>query len=132
MEKAYFIKTGFSREISPHDEDWFFVRTAALARKLYLRPGLGVKNLQHIYGKKVRRGVAKSHHAKGSGKILRYALNQLLDANILMRYNDKRNNNFGGDDHKDKNYPKMMTPEGQKELNEVAQTVFKTLYSQEA
>ena len=77
-----------------------------------MRPGLGVKNLQHIYGGKVRRGSAKSHHAKASGKILRYGLNQLLEANILMRYNDKRNNNFNGDDHKDKNYPKIVSPEG--------------------
>ena len=45
MENHYFIKTGFSREVSPQDEDWFYTRTAALARKIYLRPGLGIKNL---------------------------------------------------------------------------------------
>ena len=113
IENAEFIKTGFFKNISPNDEDWFYTRTAALARKIYLRPGLGVKNLQHIYGGKNRRTTrGKRHHAKGSGKVLRYALNQLLDANILMRYNDKRNNNYNDNNHKDKNYPKILTPNG--------------------
>ncbi len=131
IENHYFLKTGFSREVGPQDEDWYYVRCAALARKLYLRPGLGVRNLQHIFGKKKRFGVAKDHHSKGSGKVIRHALNQLMEANVLMRFNDKRNNTFEGDNHHDKLYPKIVSPEGQKELNEIAATVFKSLYQQE-
>ena len=101
-----------------------------MARKIYLRPGLGVRNLQHIFGKKQRNGVAKDHHSKGSGKVIRHALNQLMEANVLMRFNDKRNNSFQGDNHKDKLFPKIISPEGQKELNEVAATVFKVLHTQ--
>ena len=45
IDNHYFIKTGFSREISPNDDDWFYTRAAALARKMYLRPSLGVGTL---------------------------------------------------------------------------------------
>ena len=74
MKNFYYIKTGHSREIVPHNEDWFYVRTAALARKIYLRPGLGVGTLKHIYGKNGRYGHSRNHHTKGSGKIIRYCL----------------------------------------------------------
>lgn len=51
MENGHYIKTGTTREIAPHSEDWFYTRSAALARKIFLRPCLGVKTLQHIFGK---------------------------------------------------------------------------------
>ena len=131
MENAFFIKTGKSRELAPYDEDWFYVRAASLARKIYLRPELGVGTLQHIYGRKCRNGHRKKHAAKGSGKIIRYALQQLSDAGILMRYNDKRNHNADEDiDRDDKNYPRIITPKGQKELNQIAGQVFKKLYQE--
>ena len=43
MENGYYIKTGASREISPHSEDWFYIRCAALARRIFLKPCVGVK-----------------------------------------------------------------------------------------
>lgn len=45
MENGFYIKTGASREIAPNNEDWFYTRVAALARKVYLRPCLGVRTL---------------------------------------------------------------------------------------
>lgn len=51
MENGHYVKTGTTREIAPHDENWFYTRCAALARKMFLRPCLGVKTLQHIFGK---------------------------------------------------------------------------------
>ena len=51
MENGHYIKTGCSRDVSPQDEDWFYTRCAALARKIFLRPCLGVGTLQHIFGK---------------------------------------------------------------------------------
>ena len=74
VDKHEYLKTGYSREISPHDEDWFYTRAAALARKMYLRPGLGVGALRHIFGKNGRNGHRRNHHTKGSGKVIRYAL----------------------------------------------------------
>eukprot|EP00640_Fibrocapsa_japonica_P008456 CAMPEP_0113937612 /NCGR_PEP_ID=MMETSP1339-20121228/4196_1 /TAXON_ID=94617 /ORGANISM="Fibrocapsa japonica" /LENGTH=72 /DNA_ID=CAMNT_0000940449 /DNA_START=81 /DNA_END=296 /DNA_ORIENTATION=- /assembly_acc=CAM_ASM_000762 len=31
------VKTGVNRELSPYSEDWYYIRAAALARKVYLR-----------------------------------------------------------------------------------------------
>ena len=42
------VKTGNGREVVPNDEDWFYVRAAAVVRKVYLRPQLGVGRMAHI------------------------------------------------------------------------------------
>ena len=36
------MKTSVSRELAPYDEDWYFIRCASLARRLYVRQGTGV------------------------------------------------------------------------------------------
>ncbi len=69
-----FIKTGIAKEVSPQDADWFYIRTAALARLIALKPNTGVGRLRHIYGDSQRAGQGKNHHKAGSGKIIRYAL----------------------------------------------------------
>ena len=74
LENGHYVKTGSSREIAPNNEDWFYIRCAALARRLYLKPCVGVKTLQHIFGKRGRFGNKKKHHTQGSGKIIRYGL----------------------------------------------------------
>merc|ERR1712138_25375 len=39
---ADLVKTGTLKELAPYDPDWFYYRTASIARKVYLRNGLGV------------------------------------------------------------------------------------------
>merc|ERR1711890_25354 len=36
------VKTGTFKELAPYDEDWFYVRAASVARKVYLREGYGM------------------------------------------------------------------------------------------
>ncbi len=31
------VKTNVAKELAPYDEDWFYVRTASVARHLYIR-----------------------------------------------------------------------------------------------
>ena len=131
LPNSHFLKTAHGKEMTPYSEDWFYVRAAALARKLYLRPELGVGSLRHIYGVKKRNGNAKNHHSTGSGKVIRYALQQLEKANVLMRYNDKRNRSLTHvPEAKGVLLPRVVTPEGQKELNEIAKQVFRSTYGQ--
>ena len=33
------VKTGVHKELAPYDPDWYFIRAAAIARKIYLRQG---------------------------------------------------------------------------------------------
>merc|ERR1712094_29078 len=44
------VKTGVHKELAPYDEDWFYIRAASVARKVYLRSGTGVGALKKWYG----------------------------------------------------------------------------------
>jgi small subunit ribosomal protein S19e len=44
------IKTGVNRELAPYDPDWYYIRAAAIIRKIYLRPGTGVGALRKRFG----------------------------------------------------------------------------------
>lgn len=98
-------------------------------RKIYLRPGIGVGRMRHMYGGRNNKGVCNEHHYKGAGKIIRSILQSLQEADIVMRLNDKRNRSHGrflpeGDEDL---FTRVVTPEGQRSLNEVAKTVFNGL-----
>ena len=34
---ADLVKTGTTRELAPYDPDWYYIRAAAIARRVYLR-----------------------------------------------------------------------------------------------
>ena len=128
IKNAHFIKTSHASHNSPYSEDWFFVRAAALARKLYIRPELGVETLKHLFGRRKNNGNAPYTHAVASGKVIRFALQQLEKSNIVMRLNDKRNKGLKAIPAiESKKLPRVLTPEGQKELNEIAKQVFHKL-----
>merc|ERR1712078_469614 len=76
---ADLVKTGHFKELAPYDEDWFYVRAASIARKIYLRPGCGIGALRHWYGGCHRRGTRTSKHATASGAVIRNAL-KLMEA----------------------------------------------------
>ena len=71
------VKTGTLKEYSPYDEDWFFVRSASILRKVYMRNGVGVGALRRIYGKAKNRGVRPEHFSKAGGAIIRSILQNL-------------------------------------------------------
>merc|ERR1711924_290085 len=74
---ADLVKTGHFKELAPYDEDWFYVRAASIARKIYLRPGCGIGALRHWYGGAHRRGTRTTRHATASGAVIRNALKGL-------------------------------------------------------
>ena len=43
-------KTGRHKEQGPADPDWYYIRSASVARHLYLRGGVGVNAIRKIYG----------------------------------------------------------------------------------
>ena len=129
LENDNLIKTGIAKEVSPQNVDWFYVRAAAIARKIALKPNIGVGRLRHIFGSSQRQGQGKNHHQAASGKIIRAALQQLEKANILMKYNDKRNKNaskaiIANTEH---SFARVVTFEGQKIMNNIAKQVFAEL-----
>ncbi|KAE9449350.1 hypothetical protein C3L33_18762, partial [Rhododendron williamsianum] len=66
--------------------EWFLllhIMAASMARKIYLRQGLGVGSFQRIYGGSKRNGSRPSHFCKSSGAVARHILQQLQKINII-------------------------------------------------
>ncbi|MFW9802660.1 MAG: 30S ribosomal protein S19e [Candidatus Thorarchaeota archaeon] len=88
-EWALFVKTGAHKERSPDDPDWWYVRCASILRKIYLRGPIGTERLRIDYGGKKRRGAKPNKFHKGSGAIVRTALQQLERAGFIMKRGNK-------------------------------------------
>jgi len=105
---ATVLKTARHKELSPIDGDWYFVRAASIARKVYLRKGTSVGQLRQVYGGKWRRGTAPPRFSLASGGILRKILQDLEKAKIVSTIEGA---NGGG---------RTITDEGQRALDSVA------------
>lgn len=90
-EWAENVKTGVHKELPPSNDDWWYIRCAAILRKIYT-DGLpiGIERLRSVYGGKKDRGSRPGHKAKGSGSIARKAVQQLEAAGYLQKVKDGR------------------------------------------
>lgn len=104
---AEFAKTGVSKEMPPTNPDWWFVRCASVLRRIYIDGPVGVSRLRSFYGGKHRKGVATGHFKKGSGSVVREALQQLEKAGYVKKIKKGR----------------QMTPEGQAFLDDMAHKI---------
>eukprot|EP00887_Chlorella_sp_A99_P000775 scaffold5.g775.t1 len=99
-----YVKTGSFKELAPLDPDWYYIRAAAVARRVYINQGLGVGQFRRIFG-------GRSHaKGKGAGGIVRHALQQLEALGLV----EKNPGAKGG---------RRITPKGQSEMDLVATTV---------
>lgn len=103
---ADLVKTAHWKELSPENPDWFYVRAAAVARHLYLRPGSGVGDLRYKFGGKGSRGSMPEHKMLAGESILRRVVQQLEKLGLAIK--DGRN---GG---------RRITSKGQRELDRIA------------
>ncbi|KFK25779.1 hypothetical protein AALP_AA8G159300 [Arabis alpina] len=99
------VKTGRLKELAPYDPDWYYIRAASMARKIYLRGGLGVGAFRRIYGGSKRNGSRPPHFCKSSGGIARHILQQLETMSIVEL------DTKGG---------RKITSSGQRDLDQVA------------
>ena len=84
-EWMQFVKTGAHKERAPDDPDFWFVRCASILRKVYLNGPIGTEKLRIEYGGRKRRGVKPNKFQKGSGAIVRTALQQLERAGFITK-----------------------------------------------
>jgi small subunit ribosomal protein S19e len=82
---AGYVKTGSHVERAPQNPDWWYVRSASLLRKIYMKGPVGVSRLRKEYGGRKRRGVRPAHFAKAGGNIIRSALQQLELAGLASK-----------------------------------------------
>lgn len=87
-EWSTFAKTGVHKERPPKRQDWWFVRCAAILRSVRKLGPVGVQKLRTKYGGRKSRGHKPEHFFKGSGNVIRKALQQ-LEAAELIKKDDK-------------------------------------------
>ncbi|WP_456369343.1 30S ribosomal protein S19e [Geoglobus sp.] len=106
-----YVKTGVHKERSPEQEDWWYYRVAAVFRKVYVNGPVGIERLRTAYGGRKNRGVKPEKFRKGSGSIVRKALQQLEKAGFVSRTEEGR----------------VVTPQGRSFLDRVAAEIKKEL-----
>ena len=79
------VKTAVFKEMCPSDEDWYYIRAASVARKIYLRPGTGVGALRRWYGGKYRRGTRTEHYRQANSGIIRSILQGLEEMRVVEK-----------------------------------------------
>ncbi|RLJ02511.1 MAG: 30S ribosomal protein S19e [Candidatus Aenigmatarchaeota archaeon] len=107
-EWADYVKTGVNRERPPVQDDWWYIRAAAILRKIYLKGPIGTQRLRTEYGGRKNLGHQPEHFRKGSGAVIRKILQQLENAGLIQKY---------------KNKGRVITPKGQSFLDNVAHEV---------
>ena len=106
-EWSKYVKTGVSEERPPTQPDWWFLRSAALLRKIYINGPVGVQRLRNAFGGRRRRGHKPAHHKKAGGKAIRLMLQQLETAGLVKKVEKPKRG-------------RIATPKGQKMLNKIA------------
>jgi small subunit ribosomal protein S19e len=82
-----FTKSSVDRELPPQQDDFWHVRAASLLRKVAMRGPVGIERLATEYGGAKhgtnRYRVAGTEHTGGSRKIIRTALQQLEEEDLV-------------------------------------------------
>ncbi len=116
-EWAPFVKTGVHKERPPADKEWFYTRTASILRTVAMHGPIGVSKLRVKYGGKKNNGYKPSSFERGSGNILRKALQELDKAGLTKQ--EEKSGHKG----------RVMTPKGQSLL---AKAGFKKIEKKES
>lgn len=82
---ADLVKTGVHKELAPYDPDWYYIRAAAIVRKIYLRQGTGVGALKKRFGGSYRRGTRPEKHQDAAGGLIRTILIALDELKITEK-----------------------------------------------
>lgn len=86
---SQFVKSGVHRERIPQQDDFWYVRSASILRRLYINDS-GVERLRSYFGGKKRRGHKPAHFRKSSGNVIRKIVQQLEAAGLVEKNANKR------------------------------------------
>ena len=111
---AKFVKTGQSKERPPMEKDWWYVRAAAILRKVAVRGPIGVSKLRILFGSKKNRGFKPEKFFKASGNHIRKILQQLEKEGLVTKKEDSQ--------HKGR----IITPKGRSLLDKIAAEIRKS------
>lgn len=114
---AAFARTGVHTQLAPAQPDWWYLRSASVLRKIYLKGTTGVERLAAEYGGKRDRGSAPYHARSGSRSVIREIVQQLEKSGLLEAK---------------KSRGRRVSPAGMKLLANTSQTVLKELADKDA
>lgn len=103
---APFVKTGAHKERPPVQEDWWFIRVAAVLKKVQGQGPIGANRLSKQYGGRKNRGHRPEKKYDGSRNIIRKSLQQLEKAGLIKQVSSPKSG-------------KVLTKEGSELLNKV-------------
>jgi small subunit ribosomal protein S19e len=106
-EWSKFVKSGVNAERPPAQEDFWYLRSSAILRRIYLNGPVGTQKLRTVFGSNKRRGHKPSHHRPAGGKIIRLMLQQLEKDGLITKTDKPRKG-------------RIVTPKGQKFLDNMA------------
>ncbi|NHW44221.1 MAG: 30S ribosomal protein S19e [Candidatus Verstraetearchaeota archaeon] len=110
---AMIVKTGPGKERPPARKDWWYVRAAAILRKIYLYGPVGIGSLRTAFGCRQRPGVrGREHFRKAGGAIIRKIVQQLERAGLVEKAGNKG---------------RVLTPQGRSLLDRLAHKLFREL-----
>lgn len=113
-EWSSIVKTGTHRERPPTQDNWWFIRSAAILRKVGKLGPIGANHMAQHFGGPKDRGVKPNRAVAGSRNISRTIMQQLFNAGLIeSKMNVAGNVNHG----------KVLTPKGQSLLDSVAHDV---------
>jgi small subunit ribosomal protein S19e len=113
-EWADYVKTGSHRERPPVQADWWYVRSAAVFRKVGMMGPIGANHMAQQFGGPKDRGVKQNRAVSGSRNIARTILQQLSACDLIIsKHNLAGTVNLG----------KILTGTGQSMLDDAAHAV---------
>ena len=113
-EWSKIVKTGTHRERPPVQDNWWYIRSAAVLRKVGKLGPIGANHMAQHFGGPKDRGVKPNRAVAGSRNISRTVMQQLTTAGLIQS-----KMNLSGT----VNHGKVLTPAGQKMLDSVAHSV---------
>jgi len=111
-EENRYVRTGVHKENPPTNKDWWYVRCAAILRKIYIKNAIGIEQLRAEFGGGKNRGSKPSKARRGSGSIARRAVQQLEKAGYVTRIKGKG---------------RVLTPKGRSFLDNTSHEVMKNV-----
>ena len=90
-EWSEYVKTGVHKQMPPENPDWWYIRSAAVLRRIYVDGPIGVERMRSVYGGMQDNGSKPSHFRKGSGSIARKVMQQLEAAGFIEKVTGGRN-----------------------------------------
>lgn len=113
-EWSKIVKTGTHRERPPAQDNWWYIRSAAVLRKVGKLGPIGANHMAQHFGGPKDRGVKPNRAVAGSRNISRTVMQQLTTAGLIQS-----KMSLSGT----VNHGKVLTPAGQKMLDSVAHSV---------